>query len=719
MALFKFRPQAENIQVALHFFVFVGLAFLIFSNNSSCLFFTLDGIYATITRDLQSIARTPFTQLGADPLQGSFDAYFPPFQEYLLPNLLAMLVGDANPAKATTFTIYAGLMIVSVYALGRAVHIDRAPALFSGLLYPLLTLPMFIGSFPVLYPIYALAPHYTQVSSLTLLALACIWALEEQTVLRSVLLALAALFCVVWIVSSSTLIVLSIPTLLFFSGASLLSARRWQLNVPRVVAGVAILVSLAALGGLGYVYGLYKYTATSFFHDEFLNPRAGIYFFASVIYESSVGRIIAAGGIAGGVYSAIIGKRRLRVFALAYLAYTAIFQVLAFVVTKWLHSYAGPSPVYFEFMLWPLNMLFAAVAFFVVIDAIAFFAVIVSGRRHAAPRLGAWHRSFLRYSLLGIIGLGLLAGNATAAPTDRCDGLKQFSPISPTPITERLRETIAFHPNSPFRGLAATFTGYQEKSGVTLNDLIPHDLETWEKTGNDHRTVGLWRYNIPTLYQFSQFTTPAYYLMLSRFLSRPEDKQMRNMIVLTRPDERMLKLWGVRFVIADFEPGFGRSRVILRVDGQQPLRLIELDDFNRGQYSPTKVINARDFRSALDFMRDPSFDGSQEVVTDANVPAGLQAAEDVELKVEKYGFSVRAKSSGQSILALPAQFSHCWSVHGDGDAVLFRANVMQLGISFKRSLDVAVKFHYGPILAAQCRLADLRDMEHFDLHGAR
>src|SRR6266511_2821329 len=71
MALFKFRPQAENIQVALHFFVFVGLAFLIFSNNSSCLFFTLDGIYATITRDLQSIARTPLTQLGADPLQGS------------------------------------------------------------------------------------------------------------------------------------------------------------------------------------------------------------------------------------------------------------------------------------------------------------------------------------------------------------------------------------------------------------------------------------------------------------------------------------------------------------------------------------------------------------------------------------------------------------------------------------------------------------------------
>jgi hypothetical protein len=157
--------------------------------------------------------------------------------------------------------------------------------------------------------------------------------------------------------------------------------------------------------------------------------------------------------------------------------------------------------------------------------------------------------------------------------------LKQFSPILPTATTERLRETIAFHPDSPFRGLVATFTGYQQKSGVSLTDLFLYDLRTWEKTGNDHRTVGLWRSNIPTLLQHNSFTTPAYYLMLSRFLSRLEDKQMRSIIVLTRPDVRMLKLWGVRYVIADFEPGFGTSRVTLPVSGQQSLSLVELKDF--------------------------------------------------------------------------------------------------------------------------------------------
>jgi hypothetical protein len=142
-------------------------------------------------------------------------------------------------------------------------------------------------------------------------------------------------------------------------------------------------------------------------------------------------------------------------------------------------------------------------------------------------------------------------------------------------------------------------------------------------------------------------------------------------------------------------------------------------DFNRGQYSPTRVLDAKDFRSALDVMRDPSFDGSREVVTDAKLPQDLQPAKSVELKVERYGLSIHAGSSGNSILVLPAQFSNCWSVHGEGDPVIFRANIMQLGISFKGRLAASLVFHYGPILASHCRLEDLRDMERFDLGSAR
>jgi hypothetical protein len=712
MAMLKSRSLIGDVRLALHFFAFIGLAFLIFSSNSPCLFFTLDGLYLAGRQDLQAISRTPFTQLGADPIQGSFDAYEPVLREYFLPNLLAMPFMDGNPDKATTYTIYAGLMILSVYLLGRALRVHRAPALFAGLLYPLLTLPMFIGSLPMFWPMYAVAPHVTQVTSLTLLTLACVWAPEEKTFFRPALLALAALFCTIWMVlSSSREIVLAIPALLFFGVASLLAAPCRRQNIPRMLTGVLIFATLAALGILGYIYGRYKYTATAFFSDEFFSTRSNSLFASIIYHEGSIGWTIAVGGIAGAVYSAVTGSTRLRVFALAYLAYTVIFHALGFAITQWAAGYAGPSPIYFEFLLWPMNMLFTAIACFAAID-------YVTAHNRAIPLFSARHNSVFIYSLLGLISLSLLAGNALATFNGRFSCVKQFSP-TPTPITEYLQQAIAFHPESPFRGLVATFTGYQERSSVNWADFVYHDHEIWEKTGNDHRTVGLWHYNIPTLLQFSSFTTPQYYLMLSRFLSRPKDRQMRSMIVLTRPDEKVLKLWGVRFVIADFNPGFGTSRGTLPVSGHQGLRLVELDDFNRGQYSPTKVIKMTDFRSALEVMRDPLFDGSQEVVTDANVTDDLRAAGAVVLTVEKDGLSIRASSSGQSLLVLPAQFSHCWSVHGNGDATLFRANIMQLGIAFKRSLDVALKFHYGPILAGQCRLADLRDMEHFDLHGAR
>jgi hypothetical protein len=170
--------------------------------------------------DLQAISRTPFTQLGANPLPGSFDAYVPPLRECLLPNLLAMPIGDRIPTKTTTYTIYASSMILSVFLFARALRVDRAPALFAGLLYPLFALPMFIGSLLTSYPIYAIAPHAAQMTSLTLLTLACFWALEEETFFRSVLLALAALFCTVWMVlSSAPTIVLAIPALVFFGAA--------------------------------------------------------------------------------------------------------------------------------------------------------------------------------------------------------------------------------------------------------------------------------------------------------------------------------------------------------------------------------------------------------------------------------------------------------------------------------------------------------------------
>jgi hypothetical protein len=61
-------------------------------------------------------------------------------------------------------------------------------------------------------------------------------------------------------------------------------------------------------------------------------------------------------------------------------------------------------------------------------------------------------------------------------------------------------------------------------------------------------------------------------------------------------------------------------------------------------------------------------------------------------------------------LVLPVQYSHCWSVEGGGDAQLIRADMMLLGVIFTGTVDLKLVFRYGPLLAGDCRVADLHDM---------
>jgi hypothetical protein len=91
----------------------------------------------------------------------------------------------------------------------------------------------------------------------------------------------------------------------------------------------------------------------------------------------------------------------------------------------------------------------------------------------------------------------------------------------------------------------------------------------------------------------------------------------------------------------------------------------------------------------------------------------------VHLTYETYGFHVEAESSGNSILVLPPQFSRCWSAEGRGAPVLFRANLMQLGLRFSGKLDARLIFRYGPLFASGCRLMDIADIERMHISQSR
>jgi hypothetical protein len=152
---------------------------------------------------------------------------------------------------------------------------------------------------------------------------------------------------------------------------------------------------------------------------------------------------------------------------------------------------------------------------------------------------------------------------------------------------------------------------------------------------------------------------------------------------------------------------------------KSPLRIYELSNSNRGNYSPTKVMRAAAARDIIIAMSKPDFDGREFVVTDDEAIQGdLVAATDATMIVRMGGVDLRASSAGQSVLVLPVQYSHCWRIVSGRGATLFRANLMQLGVRFSGELHVELRQFFGPFWQSGCRAADAADTERLRMREA-
>jgi hypothetical protein len=695
--------------------IFVLILYVIFTHNQSCLLFGLDGL-TWITRFAAQDGRIPFSQLGVDTLQGNFDTFYPAFREYFLPEALALPFNQADAGKVLVYTAYGILMVASTYVLARSVGFSRNIGLFAGMLLATIALPTSVSSFSWIYGIYNLFPHLAQVTCVAVLIIACFWAIDCSRPLLTVTLGLAAVALTVLSVASFvTIVALMLPTIAIYGGASLVVSRTVADVLSRVATAVGCLVVPAALGMVGYAIAVERYTAYHFFDHEFMQTRASTYF-ASILYQPNlIGKFIVVFGVAGALYAAFTGPRKIRAFAWTHIAATVIFQMAALLIVRFADGYHGPSPLYFEFIVWPMMVIFSGFAASAIWQHLAGALQLSLRLTTLRPELVLYHAPLLAVPVL------LLGWNVFALATSRnahCE-VTGFFPVRPNAITERLQDDIGSAVGLPFRGLAATFDGVQGKASIDWFQLHAYDYELWQKLGNDLRLVGLWNYNIPTLMQYSPLITPPYYLLLTEFLARPKDRQIRSILALSQPNERKLKLWGVRFVIADFDPGFGRVQITMPVQDGNDLRLIELGNANLGDYSPTEVRTVDNFGAGLDVMRGDDFDGSRTVVTERSLAGPFVPAGHAQLVYDKTGLAVRASSVGRSLLVLPVQYSRCWSITGPADAVLFRANLMQLGISFGGDLDAHLVFRFGPFLAAQCRMQDYEDMEHLRIREAR
>jgi hypothetical protein len=702
-----------------------------FAQHPDCLFTGTDGNVVPVLMNAERIFRNPFSQLGVSPVEGNFDAYFPLNRDYLVAETVGRIFAGGMPSKPLTFAACSMFLVVCGYALARAVGTGRAIALTTGLLIPITIMPLFQGEPTLLYSVvFNINPYFTQGIGISALIIGALWQLRGRWDAASLGWMAVLLACVVITMTSQPqTAAVMVPPVAVYGAASLFHAKDWRQNVQRLIAGALVLLVAFVIGFFQYELGLVKYTAYYFFGHEFEPGRYSMYL-ASMIFQGPTGVIVACLAYLGALYSILFESRALRILGIVFLGSTTFFLALASAVVAWVPEYQGPAPAYFESYFLPMYLLFAVVAVF------RSFSLLGTYLMPSGISVGLLRFSFYLLTTASVVAVaGWNVANASVPDQRHCrlGGL----PIRATSITDYLVPKIASATGQDFRGLVATFNSYIDQAKTSMSLMKENDSNLWVLIGNDHRDAGLWKFQIPTLLQYSPFTPPPYYLMLTEFVSRPTDLQIRNWIALTRINEPMLKLWGVRYLITDFDPGVGSPILEMKVpdarDAAQDLvpllstrvahpsrmqLLTELDAPDLGDYSPTEFRRVDDFASGLAIMRDSGFDGRHTVVTDIDLGDELAPATASRLVLTKSGFRIQSSGGRQSVLVLPVQYSHCWAAQ-DPRVQLFRANLMQLGVRFAGALDTELVFRFGPIFAGGCRLEDANDMDRLKMAKAR
>jgi hypothetical protein len=135
----------RGIRFRLIMALIVGLSVVVVSFsyrlNKDCLMVGLDGASWLTYLGYQHNDRLPYAQIGADPLQGNFDAYFPVALEYLLPEALMQPFADVTAAKAFNYSIYYLLMLAAFYVFVRSIAIPWPAGLLAANLFAVLGFP--------------------------------------------------------------------------------------------------------------------------------------------------------------------------------------------------------------------------------------------------------------------------------------------------------------------------------------------------------------------------------------------------------------------------------------------------------------------------------------------------------------------------------------------------------------------------------------------------
>lgn len=647
-----------------------------------------------------------------------------PTNFHLLPEArLAAWGGRINPV--VFFTVAATLFYISTFATGMIFGLGAWASVAAGVAFPLLTLPFtsppwYTESFWWHAPIWVASVYIWTTLTLTYYLIgrfsgwlnavlvgvfnaAILWGMLAYTKGAVVLYVSLALFCLVLTL-----------------GCEIRRELLWKLG-----AVTSTLIVVATMGPLNFLRGLYGHASNGLFTTDHL--KEGLDFSAlmeGLFYPLTAWR----DGLFGGNLIWVKYHIGYPLVALSLLGAT-------WVVLNRKHVRAARLLAAAVLVLYPFSFCFvygstligASYHLFVLFSVVLLLEFVEEGLR-ATGRVSA---GLARVSSRALTVMVLTAVVITI--------LFLRKPIQPTafPYPPHQTSLIAFLESDIRFGIGDRFRGRFVNLELFPDDP-PYDqprrtsaafMERSERTGgaenNDYFLPGPRYFDIPATVEYNRWATPVSVVFMRYLLGQTNEVDRIDLRVISRFDPRLMRMLGVRYVLSR-QPLDGKGAFLAfayPVKSLSDARLYELFDVNVGQYAPTDVRISHDFAETLRFLADARFDPRHTIVLHGDAPSNLdnlEPAKQVVVTRISDGLHVRATSHGKSMLLLPFEFSHCLEqdVVAGSNVRVERANLMLTAMHFEQTVDIRLRFRFGPFTNSGCRLQDMAEIRSLGLTAA-
>jgi hypothetical protein len=679
--------------IVINFLSFIALSTIIFSKNIEYLFYGFDGHYLSMLINKQMHSDEKNLGLGFNLLQSLGNvSYATNF--WIIPAIsLSFWLKGVFTSSVILYSIFSLELFAIALLLGRFIGLNWRTSFICAWLLPLLTMP-YIG-LPYFFHVTSLTPQITDAISLSTLLIIIYNEIGKVNFKKSLLLIILFIIGIIYLfIAYTSAVVLFAPVICIFSLFNSIQSINKKELIVKSIAIISSLLIIYFSGLSNYLIGLLEYTAAHFYSSELVMDRSP-WFFTSVLFHNDISSIIVTCSILGGAYDSLYGLGQRKILARSFILVVCTLIICGL----YLNLFSQNSPLsllYFEFFLWPFYIIF-------------FVSLLVRVINYFFSDRVLKDKSYLSSFVLFFIPWLLVLMPGAPIPTE-------LVPNSPdkTPIMKILSNEIELKSGNKFNGRVATFTGLSLPDNIDWAKMGYLDYLLRNKYETEHRSLSFWFIDIPTLWEYNAFITPAFYQFTKKFLSKQGDIQTRNVMVWREINQKMLSLLGVKFIVTDKAQESLKQRVAMSMGSLGTHYLYEIADTNLGQYSPVHWIKLNQLTDILDLMSTNEFDPKLSFIATSEIPEKLTAATNVALTINQQNIDITARSTSTSILILPFEFSHCLKISDKKTGLeisKFRANGLLVGLSFKKNLEATLQFSINPFDPLGCRKLDAKDFK--------